>query len=236
MREAGPPQPWQPRRSRTGLSPAIARDSVARCLRRLYRGAMLTLNRDLPAAELEAALKTAPPTIRARALRRYRQKGAEDWERRVYALEGWAVVGRAAALPGPGPCDWNPVNERWPVCEAAREGKIRGALETRARRRVAHDTQRARAPGTGRARSPSCPSSSSITGWTRPTRFARSAVVSCTSGRGRPRTRKKEPLRLTLEARNTGRCDVVLPHRVSQACRHRAQGLPPPRNARRATR
>jgi len=67
---------------------------------RLYRGALLTLNRDLPSSELEAALKTAPASIRARALRRYRQKGAEDWERRVYAVEGWAVVGRAAALPG----------------------------------------------------------------------------------------------------------------------------------------
>lgn len=76
---------------------ALTRDRYD--LGRLYRGALLTMNRDLPPSVIEAALRTAPPPLREGALRRYRQRGPEDWDRRVGALEGWAAVGGAAALP-----------------------------------------------------------------------------------------------------------------------------------------
>ncbi|HEY3354119.1 MAG TPA: HEAT repeat domain-containing protein [Polyangia bacterium] len=66
---------------------------------RLYRGALVTANRDADPAALQAALAAAPPGLRQAALARLAARGPEALERRVFALEGAADTGRAAALP-----------------------------------------------------------------------------------------------------------------------------------------
>lgn len=66
---------------------------------RLYRGAVMTRNRDIGDAAIERTLKAAPPVLRDAALARLKAHGVEDWERRVYAAEGLADTGRDAAIP-----------------------------------------------------------------------------------------------------------------------------------------
>ncbi len=66
-------------------------------LARLYRGALVTLNRDADMDDLERALAHLPGDLAPRALDRLHREGREDWARRIYALEGYAdVVGAAA--------------------------------------------------------------------------------------------------------------------------------------------
>jgi hypothetical protein len=65
---------------------------------RLYRGALVTLNRDVPREQLREALARAPAAIRDRALARLTKRGPEDWERRVHAAEGLADAGQRAAM------------------------------------------------------------------------------------------------------------------------------------------
>jgi hypothetical protein len=66
---------------------------------RLYRGALVTAYRDLPEEELTAVFASAPQRLRELAKSRYRERGPEDWERRVNAVEGWADFGRRNAIP-----------------------------------------------------------------------------------------------------------------------------------------
>jgi hypothetical protein len=65
---------------------------------RLYRGALVTINRDVPRERLREAIAKAPPALRDRALARLTRRGSEDWERRVHAAEGLADVGQRAAM------------------------------------------------------------------------------------------------------------------------------------------
>lgn len=65
---------------------------------RLYRGALLTAGRG-DEAQLRAALAAAPPALGQPALERLARLGPEHWERRVYAAEGLADVGRRDAIP-----------------------------------------------------------------------------------------------------------------------------------------
>ena len=60
---------------------------------RLYRGALVTMGRDAK-PDVLARVLTDPA-----ALARLRARGPEAWERRVLALEGFADLGRRAALP-----------------------------------------------------------------------------------------------------------------------------------------
>lgn len=73
---------------------------------RIYRGALLTRNRDVAEAELLAAIARAPQGLAAAARGRLAANGNEAWERRVWSIEGLAdTLGRdggfylAAALP-----------------------------------------------------------------------------------------------------------------------------------------
>jgi hypothetical protein len=61
---------------------------------RLYRGALVTRNREIEPAELEGVLAQTPD-----ALARLRTRGPEDWSRRVHAVRGLAQAGQQAALP-----------------------------------------------------------------------------------------------------------------------------------------
>jgi hypothetical protein len=61
---------------------------------RLYRGALVTRNREIAPAELEHVLAQTPA-----ALERLRTRGPEDWSRRIHAVRGLAHVGQQAALP-----------------------------------------------------------------------------------------------------------------------------------------
>ena len=65
---------------------------------RLYRGALVTLNRDIPPAELERILAQADEPLRSKALQRLRKLGPEAWEARVHALEGVADTLRKASI------------------------------------------------------------------------------------------------------------------------------------------
>jgi HEAT repeat protein len=66
-------------------------------VQRLYRGALVTLHRDVETDELERVLKGAPAALRKAALKRLVERGPEAWEARVYAIEGLAdVAGRNA--------------------------------------------------------------------------------------------------------------------------------------------
>lgn len=73
---------------------------------RLFRGALVTINRDADPALLEAALAPAKAPAGRRggpglgpSQKRLRERGPEDWERRVYALEGYADVAGREAFP-----------------------------------------------------------------------------------------------------------------------------------------
>ena len=83
-------------------------------LARLYRGALVTLNRgaDRPLPRrlggpkpddeldrLRLTFEALPPEPRQRAVHRLSMAGRQDWERRVHALEGFADVAQAKALP-----------------------------------------------------------------------------------------------------------------------------------------
>jgi hypothetical protein len=68
-------------------------------LARLYRGALLAVNREAPLEELQSAFDAAPPDLGPAARRRLDAHGAEDWERRVWAVEGLADVAGRDALP-----------------------------------------------------------------------------------------------------------------------------------------
>ncbi|HWN68353.1 MAG TPA: hypothetical protein VNM90_11995, partial [Haliangium sp.] len=61
---------------------------------RLYRGALVTRNREIEPAELERVLAQAPA-----ALQRLRTRGPEDWSRRIHAVRGLADAGQQDALP-----------------------------------------------------------------------------------------------------------------------------------------
>jgi hypothetical protein len=65
-------------------------------LAKLYRGALLTRNRDLDPTAVRDAIERAPATIRAAAQARWTKRGPEAWEARVRAVQGAAdELGRA---------------------------------------------------------------------------------------------------------------------------------------------
>ncbi|MBI5488231.1 MAG: hypothetical protein HY905_12935 [Deltaproteobacteria bacterium] len=66
---------------------------------RLYRGALVTLFRDFEREELSAVLGRAPAPLAERAVARLEGKGAEAWEFRVRALEGYADIVQRGAIP-----------------------------------------------------------------------------------------------------------------------------------------
>jgi hypothetical protein len=66
---------------------------------RLLRGALLTINRDAGEAAATRAIEAWPATPRLFAQMRLRDKGPEDWERRVQAARGVADTMQAAAIP-----------------------------------------------------------------------------------------------------------------------------------------
>jgi hypothetical protein len=68
-------------------------------LARMYRGALVTRNRDGERAVLTAALSRSPAALAAPSLERLRVRGPEDWERRLHAVEGLADAAQSAALP-----------------------------------------------------------------------------------------------------------------------------------------
>jgi hypothetical protein len=59
-------------------------------LARLYRGALVTRNRELEPATVLAAIERAPAAIRVAAIARWENEGPEAWEWRVRAIEGIA--------------------------------------------------------------------------------------------------------------------------------------------------
>jgi len=59
-------------------------------LARLYRGALVTRNRDLDPATVLSAIDRAPPELGAAARTRWANRGPEAWEWRVRAIEGLA--------------------------------------------------------------------------------------------------------------------------------------------------
>jgi hypothetical protein len=64
---------------------------------RMYRGALLTRNRDVEVSVLEAAFADAPGALASDGMRRLERENVEDWEFRVRALEGLAdTAGRDA--------------------------------------------------------------------------------------------------------------------------------------------
>jgi hypothetical protein len=66
---------------------------------RLLRGALLTINRDAGEAVVTNAISGLPPTPRLFAQMRLRDKGLEDWERRVRAARAVADAMHEAAIP-----------------------------------------------------------------------------------------------------------------------------------------
>lgn len=66
---------------------------------RLYRGALVTANRDVGDTELKRLLSEAPPELSEPALHRFATHGAEPFEARVHAIEGFADTARRKALP-----------------------------------------------------------------------------------------------------------------------------------------
>jgi hypothetical protein len=68
-------------------------------LARLLRGALLTRNRDAGEATVLKAIAELPATPRLFAQMRIRDKGVEDWERRLEAARGVADTMQEAAIP-----------------------------------------------------------------------------------------------------------------------------------------
>jgi hypothetical protein len=66
---------------------------------RLLRGALLTINRDAGEAAVTKAIDALPATTRLLAQMRLRDKGIEDWERRLQAMRGLADAMQEAAVP-----------------------------------------------------------------------------------------------------------------------------------------
>lgn len=66
---------------------------------RLYRAALLTIDRDAPIAELEQALDTLPSPLREAAHERLRDKGAEAFADSLRAAAGLADEAGSQALP-----------------------------------------------------------------------------------------------------------------------------------------
>jgi HEAT repeat protein len=66
---------------------------------RLLRGALLTLNRDAGESAAKKAIDELPEIPRLFAQMRLREKGLEDWERRLQASRGLADVMQEAAIP-----------------------------------------------------------------------------------------------------------------------------------------
>ncbi len=66
---------------------------------RLYRGAMLTSERDAAPALQRAALSAITGPLGRTALARYEQRGPEAWDERVRAIEGYADTAGSGALP-----------------------------------------------------------------------------------------------------------------------------------------
>jgi HEAT repeat protein len=66
---------------------------------RLLRGALLTINRDVGESALKKAIDELPEIQRLFAQMRLREKGLEDWERRLQAARGLADTVREAAIP-----------------------------------------------------------------------------------------------------------------------------------------
>ena len=66
---------------------------------RLYRGARVTENRDVDASEIERILAVAPLPQSPLYVARFHTRGAEDWDRRVHALDGLAALEGRTALP-----------------------------------------------------------------------------------------------------------------------------------------
>jgi hypothetical protein len=66
---------------------------------RLLRGALLTINRDSGEAAIQSAIAAWSDTSRLLAQIRLRDKGVEDWERRLQAARGLADVMQERAIP-----------------------------------------------------------------------------------------------------------------------------------------
>jgi len=66
---------------------------------RLLRGALLTINRDAGEDAVAKAIDDLPEIPRLFAHMRLRDKGVEDWERRLHASRGLADTMREAAIP-----------------------------------------------------------------------------------------------------------------------------------------
>jgi hypothetical protein len=66
---------------------------------RLLRGALLTVNRDAGEQVVGKAVDALPEMPRLWATMRLREKGPEDWERRLHAMRGLADVMQADAIP-----------------------------------------------------------------------------------------------------------------------------------------
>ena len=66
---------------------------------RLLRGALLTINRDAGEVTVKKALDGLPEIPRLFAQMRLREKGSEDWERRLQAARGVADTMQEAAIP-----------------------------------------------------------------------------------------------------------------------------------------
>jgi HEAT repeat protein len=66
---------------------------------RLLRGALLTINRDAGESAVKKAIDELPEIPRLFAQMRLREKGLEDWERRLQAARGLADAMREAAIP-----------------------------------------------------------------------------------------------------------------------------------------
>jgi HEAT repeat protein len=65
----------------------------------LYRGALVTIHRDIPYEDFVRVLSSAPTPLGGQARARLEARGTEAWERRVLALEGLADTARRDALP-----------------------------------------------------------------------------------------------------------------------------------------
>lgn len=69
-------------------------------IERLYRGALLTRNRNTDLPQLRAAFLTLPRRDQQRAVARLDRRGPEAWEARVHAIEGLVeTLGRDAPKP-----------------------------------------------------------------------------------------------------------------------------------------
>jgi len=66
---------------------------------RLYRGALVTIHRDISYDDLAAVLAGVPAPLGDAARARLEARGTEAWEHRVLAIEGLADIAQRDALP-----------------------------------------------------------------------------------------------------------------------------------------